>query len=112
MKLQRRTVTVLAIAAALLCLSIAGVVFLRVEGALDRSRKQATERELLDVEVGTLGGQPNPGFEGITAPAVFKGAALFQGIFTFPVRPASTRTPWKERWSKFTERECICQRLR
>jgi len=81
MKFQRRTVSVIAIAAALLCLTIAGVVFLRVEGALDRSRKQATERELLDVEVGTLGGQPNPGFEGITAPAVFKGAALFQGHF-------------------------------
>ncbi len=40
---------------------------------------QAAERELLGVEVGTLGAQPNPGFEGIAAPAVFKSAALFQG---------------------------------
>jgi len=34
---------------------------------------------LLDVEVHTLGMQPNPGFEGITAPAVFKSVAAFQG---------------------------------
>jgi hypothetical protein len=81
MKLQLRTVAVFAIAAALLCLTIAGVVFWRVEGALGRSRRQAEGRELLGVEVGTLNGQPNPGFEGITAPAVFKGAALFQGHF-------------------------------
>jgi ligand-binding sensor domain-containing protein len=81
MKLQRRTAAVFAIAGGLLCLTIAGVVFWRVEGALGRSRRQAAERELLGVEVGTLGLQPNPGFEGITAPAVFNSVALFQGHF-------------------------------
>ncbi len=79
MKLQRRTVTIVAIAAALLCLAIAGVVFWRVEGALGRSRAEAAKRELLSVEVGALSPQPNPGFEGMTTPAVFKSAALFQG---------------------------------
>jgi ligand-binding sensor domain-containing protein len=79
MKLKRRTMAVVAIAAALMCLAIAGVVVWRVEGALGSSRRQAAERDQLAVEVRLLGIQANPGFEGITAPAVFKSAAQFQG---------------------------------
>jgi hypothetical protein len=35
--------------------------------------------ESFGVEIRTFGPQPNPGFEGITAPAVFKCAVVFQG---------------------------------
>ena len=79
MKLKRRTVTIAAIAAALLCLAVSGVVVLRVERALGGAVRDVAQKDLLDVEVHTLGMQPNPGFEGITAPAVFKSVAAFQG---------------------------------
>lgn len=79
MRLQRRTVAVLAIAAALLCVAVCGVAVWRVERALGGARRDVAQRELLAVEVRTLEPLPNPGFEGITAPAVFKSAAAFQG---------------------------------
>lgn len=79
MKPKRRTVTIAAIAVALLCLAVAGIVVWRVERALGSSARDVAHKDLLDVEVHTLGMQPNPGFEGITAPAVFKSVAEFQG---------------------------------
>jgi hypothetical protein len=79
MKLQRRTVAVSAIAVALLCLVTSGIVVWRVERALGVSNRRAAERELLGLEVRTLAAQPNSGFEGITAPAVYESAAVFQG---------------------------------
>jgi ligand-binding sensor domain-containing protein len=79
MKLKRRTVTIGAIAAVLLCLAVSVVVVWRVERALGGAGRDVAQKELLDVEVHTLGMQPNPGFEGITAPAVFKSVAAFQG---------------------------------
>jgi ligand-binding sensor domain-containing protein len=79
MKLQRRTVAAVAVAAALLCLAVFGIVAWRVERALGGSRRDAAQKELLAVEERTLGAQPNPGFEGMSAPAVFKSAAVFQG---------------------------------
>ena len=79
MKLQRRRVAVVAIAAALVCLAVCGVVVWRVERALSASKREAAQKELLAVEVRMLGAQPNPGFEAISAPAVFKSAAMFQG---------------------------------
>jgi hypothetical protein len=79
MKLKRRTVTIAAIAAALLCLAVSGIVVWRVERALGGAVRDVVQKDLLDVEVHTLGMQPNPGFEGITAPAVFKSVAAFQG---------------------------------
>jgi ligand-binding sensor domain-containing protein len=78
MKLRRRTMAVVAVAA-LLSLAVCGIVAWRVERALSASRRDAAQKELLGVEERTLGAQPNPGFEGISAPAVFKSAALFQG---------------------------------
>ena len=78
MKLRRRTIAVVAVAA-LLSLAVCGIVAWRVESALSTSRRDAAQKELLAVEERTLGAQPNPGFEGISAPAVFKSAALFQG---------------------------------
>jgi ligand-binding sensor domain-containing protein len=79
MKLQRRSVTIAGIAAAFLCLVVSGLVIWRVERALDGANRDASQRERFEVEERTLGAQPNPGFEGIWAPAVFKSAALFQG---------------------------------
>ena len=79
MKLQRRTVAILSIATAVWCLAVGGAVIWRVEKALTNSRRATAASELLGVETGAVGGQPNPGFEGITAPAVFKSAAAFQG---------------------------------
>jgi ligand-binding sensor domain-containing protein len=79
MKLQRRSVTIIGIAAASLCLVVSGLVIWRVERALTGANRDASQRDRFDVEERTLGAQPNPGFEGIWAPAVFKSAALFQG---------------------------------
>jgi ligand-binding sensor domain-containing protein len=79
MKLNRRRVAALAIVAALVCLAVSAVVIWRVERALSSSRRDAAERELLAFEVRTLGAQPNPGFEGLLSPAVYKSAAIFEG---------------------------------
>jgi ligand-binding sensor domain-containing protein len=79
MKPQRRNVAVISIAIAALCLGVAGVVIWRVEKALSNSRRETAASELLGVETRAVGTQSNPGFEGITAPAVFKSVAAFQG---------------------------------
>jgi ligand-binding sensor domain-containing protein len=79
MKLQRRTVAVISVATAVLCLAVVGVVIWRVEKALIGSRRDTAASELLGVEVRAVGTQPNSGFEGITSPAIFKSAAAFQG---------------------------------
>ena len=79
MKPTRRTVAVISIAVAVLCLGVAGGVAWRVERALGDSRRATAASELLTVETRAVGTQPNPGFEGITAPAVFKSAAAFHG---------------------------------
>jgi ligand-binding sensor domain-containing protein len=79
MKLQRRSAAVLAIATAVLGLSVAGTVIWRVENALSNSRRSSASAELLGVDSKPVGSQPNPGFEVFTTPAVFKSAAAFQG---------------------------------
>jgi ligand-binding sensor domain-containing protein len=79
MKLERRTAAVVAIAGAVVCLAVCGLVVWHVEKALGGSRRDAAESELLAVEERTLGAQPNPGFEVISAPALYKSAALYQG---------------------------------
>jgi ligand-binding sensor domain-containing protein len=79
MRLDRRQVAALAIVAALVCLTVCGAVIWRVERALSSSRRDAAQGELLGFEAHTLGVQPNPGFEGIWAPAVYKSAAVFEG---------------------------------
>jgi len=79
MKLQRRTVAVIAIAVAALCLAGSGLVAWRVEHALGSLRRDVAHEGGFGVEVRTLAPQPNPGFEGFTAPAVFNSAAEFQG---------------------------------
>ena len=69
----------MAIVAALVCLAVSGFVIWRVERALEASRREAAQRELLSFEALTLSAQPNPGFEGISSPAVYKSAAVFEG---------------------------------
>lgn len=79
MKPQRRTIAVVAIAVAVLCLGGSGLVAWRVEHALSGLRRDVAHEGGFGVEVRTLAPQPNPGFEGFTAPAVFNSAAEFQG---------------------------------
>jgi hypothetical protein len=62
-----------------LCLVVFGLVAWHVERVLGGANRDAAQKNRFDVEERTLGAQPNPGFEGISAPAVFKSAALFQG---------------------------------
>jgi hypothetical protein len=50
-----------------------------VEHALSGLRRDVAHEGGFGVEVRTLAPQPNPGFEGFTAPAVFNSAAEFQG---------------------------------
>jgi hypothetical protein len=59
-------------------MAVCGVVVWRVEHTLLSSRRDAAQKELLGVEERTLNTQPNPGFEGISAPAVYKSAVQFQ----------------------------------
>src|ERR1035437_5704075 len=79
MKLNRRRVAALAIVAALVCLSVSAVVIWRGERGMDTSRREAEQSKLLDFKVLTLGSQANPGFEGLSAPAVYKSVAVFEG---------------------------------
>ena len=76
MKLNRRRVAAIAIVAALVCLAVSAVVIWRVEGVL---RREAAQQEVVNFEVHPLGTQPNPGFEGIWSPAVYKSVAVFEG---------------------------------
>jgi hypothetical protein len=69
----------LAIVAAIVCVSVCTVVIWRVERALDTSRREAAQGELLSFRALALGSQPNPGFEGLLSPAVYKSAAVFEG---------------------------------
>jgi hypothetical protein len=76
MKLNRRRVAAFAIVAALVCLTVSAFVIWRVEGVL---RREAAQQEQVNFEVHPLGMQPNPGFEGIWSPAVYKSVAVFEG---------------------------------
>jgi ligand-binding sensor domain-containing protein len=65
-----------------LSLAVGGAVVWRVERALNASRGDAAQKELLAVDERTLGAVPNPGFEAMAVPAVFKSGAFFQsGIY-------------------------------
>ena len=69
----------MAIVAAIVCVSVCTIVIWRVERVMDTSRREAEQSKLLDFKVLTLGSQPNPGFEGLLSPAVYKSAAVFEG---------------------------------
>ena len=78
MKLPRRAVAVLGIAAALLFLGISWVVW-RAEHAIGGSERRIAGEETLGVEMRGLAGEANPGFTALASPAVFRSAAEFQG---------------------------------
>jgi ligand-binding sensor domain-containing protein len=64
----------------LFCFAIAAV-FWRAERALRTSERDAAAGRDLAVVVRPCTGEPNPGFEAFSAPAVFRSAASFQGRF-------------------------------
>jgi ligand-binding sensor domain-containing protein len=75
---NRRTLTLLAVLGGVICLGLAAVVW-RVERSLHQARSQQGWDADLGVEVRAVNPQPNPGFEPIGAPAVFKSAAVYEG---------------------------------
>ena len=79
MKLQRRAIAVLAIAGSLLSAAALGVVVWRAQRAMSRSEQNFAAGEDMPVTVRALAPEPNPGFEGVQAPAVFKSGAEFDG---------------------------------
>lgn len=81
MKLQRRAIAVLAIAGGVLCAAALGVVVWRAQRALSRSEHHFAAGEEMPVTTRALAPEPNPGFEGVQAPAVFKSGAEFDGRF-------------------------------
>lgn len=81
MKFERHIVAVAAIATCLLCLAAVGMVIWRAQRALSRSERNLATGEDLPVTVRGLALEPNPGFEGVEAPAVFKSGAEFEGKF-------------------------------
>jgi ligand-binding sensor domain-containing protein len=81
MRIQRRTLAIIALVAGLLCLLAVGLVFWRAQRALGRSERDLAARQELPVVVQSLAPQPNPGFTSVQAPAVFLSAAEFEGKF-------------------------------
>lgn len=79
MKPQRRAVAFVAIAVVALCLAGSGLVMWRAERTLGGFWRDAAPGGSLGFEVRALVPQPNPGFVGITAPAVFNSAAEYKG---------------------------------
>lgn len=80
MKLNRRPAAVLVIAAAAFCAVAAGLIW-KVERTLRRSQQDVDAGNRDAVTVSVLSREPNPGFEAISAPAVFRSAAQFEGRF-------------------------------
>lgn len=80
MKLGKGAVLVMTAAAAV-CVAVAAVAVWRAQRALNRSEREVTLAGQLAVDVRRLSAQSNPGFESISAPAVFRSAAWFEGRF-------------------------------
>jgi ligand-binding sensor domain-containing protein len=77
-KLSRRMQAVLVIAASLLFVVGAGVVW-KAERVLRRSEHDVIAGQYLPLAVHLLHAQPNPGFEAISTPGEFRSAASFLG---------------------------------
>lgn len=78
--MKRRPVAVLVIAAAFFCV-LAGSLLWTVERTLRKSQRDAAAMSEGAVTVRILAGEPNPGFEALSAPAVFRSAAEFNSRF-------------------------------
>ena len=76
MNLIGRPVAILVIAAAFLCV-VGGSPVWKVERSLRRSQWDSAGASQVPVGVRILGPQSNPGFEALSAPAVFKSAEEF-----------------------------------
>jgi len=81
LKLNRRVVAVLAIAAGVLCLVGGALVVWRAERVLRGSAAAVAASETIPVDISTVSAEPNPGFEGMSAPAVFRSGAAFEERF-------------------------------
>jgi ligand-binding sensor domain-containing protein len=81
MKLLRRFGAWVAIALAAIILGLGALVAWRAQRALRNSERAFASQESLPCEVRALAPQPNPGFESLRAPAVFRGGAFFEGRF-------------------------------
>lgn len=78
--MKRRTLAVLAIAVTFLCLLVALLIW-RAERSLRDSERDFAARQQLPVSVRLLVSQPNPGFEALSVPALFRSAAVYKGHF-------------------------------
>ncbi|HEY0759093.1 MAG TPA: hypothetical protein VGD59_07555 [Acidisarcina sp.] len=78
MRHRPSALAILLIAGAFVCLAVAALTVWRVERALGGSKRELAAQELLPIEVRHLSPLPNPGFEPISAPAIFKSGAAFQ----------------------------------
>lgn len=63
------------------CAALALIAVWRAGRVLNRARQQVASESRLALDVRALSLEPNPGFEGISAPAVFESAAQFEGSF-------------------------------
>ena len=78
---RRQMVWLAAAACALVGIALAGAALWRAQRALTRSEHDVEAAGHLDIQVRRLSPLPDPGFAPISAPAVFSGAAYFEGSF-------------------------------
>ena len=81
MRIERRVVAIVAIAAAVLCLAAGGFAVWKAQRALSGSEESLRTAGNLAFTVRAVTASANPGFETISAPGEFKSAASFQGEF-------------------------------
>jgi len=79
-ELKRRPAAVLVIALVAFFLVATGLIW-KMERNLRRSEQDISTRDRDAVTIKILAGEPNPGFEALSAPAVFRSAAQFEGRF-------------------------------
>lgn len=77
--LNRRNTVVLAILGGFLLLGAATFAIWRAERALSAARMEQQQSTDLGVDVSAVSPQPNPGFEAISAPAVFRDIVEYEG---------------------------------
>lgn len=79
--LNRRNVVVLTIVGSALFLGAVTFAVWQAERALGSARQEQQQSAELGVDVSTVSPQPNPGFEPISAPAVFRSMVKYDGRF-------------------------------